>query len=69
MNALRIQLDGLRAQQQHLYCFKLHGSCYKCGIGLDVDRRIRQHKPTRPSGYNSVLSRSRARPWRSSLEA
>ena len=50
-NALQIQLDGLRAQQQHLYCFKLFGSRYKCGIGLDVDRRIRQHKTTCPSGY------------------
>ena len=69
MNALQIQLDGLRAQQQHLYCFKLFGNRYKCGIGLDVDRRIRQHKPTCPSRYNSVLFRSRARPWRSSLEA
>ncbi|CAL8469602.1 g9143 [Coccomyxa elongata] len=50
-NALQIQLDGLRAQQQHLYCFKLFGNRYKCGIGLDVDRRIRQHKTTCPSGY------------------
>ena len=50
-NALQIQLDGLRAQQQHLYCFKLFGNRYKCGIGLDVDRRIQQHKTTCPSGY------------------
>ena len=50
-NALQIQLDGLRAQQQHLYCFKLFGNRYKCGIGLDVDRRIRQHKTTCPSGH------------------
>ena len=50
-NALQIQLDGLRAQQQHLYCFKLFGNRYKCGIGVDVDRRIRQHKTTCPSGY------------------
>ena len=50
-NALQIQLESLRAQQQHLYCFKLFGNRYKCGIGLDVDRRIRQHKTTCPSGY------------------
>ena len=50
-NALQIQLDGLRAQQQHLYSFKLFGNRYKCGISLDVDRRIRQHKTTCPSGY------------------
>ena len=50
-NALQVQLDGLRAQQQHLYCFKLFGNRYKCGIGVDVDRRIRQHKTTCPSGH------------------
>ena len=50
-NALQIQLESLRAQQQHLYCFKLFGDRYKCGIGQDVDRRIRQHRTTCPSGY------------------
>ena len=50
-NALQIQLESLRAQQLHLYCFKLFGNRYKCGIGLDVDRRIRQHKTTCPSGH------------------
>ncbi len=45
-NALQIQLESLRAQQQHLYCFKLFGNRYKCGIGLDVERRIRQHRTT-----------------------
>ncbi|CAL8460923.1 g454 [Coccomyxa elongata] len=50
-NALQIQLESLRAQQQHLYCFKLFDNRYKCGIGLDVDRRIRQHRTTCPSGH------------------
>ena len=50
-NALQIQLESLRAQQQHLYCFKLFGNRYKCGIGLDVERRIRQHRTTCPSGH------------------
>ena len=50
-NALQVQLESLRAQQQHLYCFKLFGDRYKCGIGQDVDRRIRQHRTTCPSGY------------------
>ena len=42
-NALQQQLDGLRAQQQHLYCFRLFGNRFKIGIAKDVDRRIRQH--------------------------
>jgi len=50
-NALQQQLDGLRAQQQHLYCFRLFGNRVKIGIAKDVDRRIRQHNTSCPSGY------------------
>ena len=49
-NALQQQLHGLRAQQQHLYCFRLFGNRYKIGIAKDVDRRIRQHTTSCPSG-------------------
>ena len=50
-NALQQQLDGLRAQQQHLYCFRLFGNRFKIGIAKDVDRRIRQHNTSCPSGH------------------
>ena len=50
-NALQQQLDGLRAQQQHLYCFRLFGNRFKIGIAKDVDRRIRQHTTSCPSGH------------------
>ena len=50
-NALQQQLDGLRAEQQHLYCFRLFGNRYKVGIAKDVDRRIRQHTTSCPSGH------------------
>ena len=50
-NALQQQLDGLWAQQQHLYCFRLFGNRYKIGIAKDVDRRIRQHTTSCPSGH------------------
>ncbi len=49
-NALQQQLDGLRAQQQHLYVFRLFGNRFKIGIAKDVDRRIRQHTTSCPSG-------------------
>ncbi len=50
-NALQQQLDGLRAQQQHLYVFRLFGNRFKIGIAKDVDRRIRQHSTSCPSGH------------------
>ncbi|BDA45253.1 hypothetical protein COCOBI_07-0400 [Coccomyxa sp. Obi] len=50
-NALQQQLDGLRAQQQHLYVFRLFGNRFKIGIAKDVDRRIRQHTTSCPSGH------------------
>ena len=50
-NALQQQLEGLRAQQQQLYCFRLFGNRYKIGIAKDVDRRIRQHTTSCPSGH------------------
>ena len=40
-NALQQQLDGLRAQQQHLDVFRLFGNCFKIVIAKDVDRRIK----------------------------
>ena len=39
-NALQQQLDGLRAQQQHLYCFRLFGNRYKIGIAKDVEAEM-----------------------------
>jgi len=36
-NALQQQLEGLRAQQQHLYVFRLFGNRFKIGIAKDVD--------------------------------
>ena len=50
-NALQQQLDGLRAQQHHLYVFRLFGNRFKIGIAKDVDRRIRQHSTSCPSGH------------------
>ena len=50
-NALQQQLDGLRAQRQHLYAFRLFGNRFKIGIAKDVDRRIRQHSTSCPSGH------------------
>ena len=50
-NALQQQLEGLRAQQQHLYVFRLFGNRFKIGIAKDVDRRIRQHSTSCPSGH------------------
>ena len=50
-NALQQQLDGLRAQQQHLYVFRLFANRFKIGIAKDVDRRIRQHSTSCPSGH------------------
>ena len=54
-NALQQQLEGLRAQQQHLYVFRLFGNRFKIGIAKDVDRRIRQHSTSCPSGVLGVL--------------
>jgi len=51
VNALQQQLEGLRAQQQHLYVFRLFGNRFKIGIAKDVDRRIRQHSTSCPSGH------------------
>ena len=50
-NALQQQLDGQRAQQQHLYMFRLFGNRFKIGIAKGVDRRIRQHSTSCPSGH------------------
>ena len=49
-NALQLQLEGLRSQQQHLYAFRLFGNRFKCGISKDMDKREIQHKTTCPSG-------------------
>ena len=35
-NALQLQLDGLRSQQQHLYAFRLFGNRFKCGISKEA---------------------------------
>ena len=50
-NALQQQLDGLRAQQQHLYVFRLFGNRFKIGIAEEVDRRIRQHNTSCRFGH------------------
>ena len=65
-NALQQQLDGLRAQQQHLHCFRLFGNRFKIGIAKGVDRRIRQHNTTCDLGTWCTPCPSRARQWRSS---
>ena len=49
-NALQLQLEGLRSQQQHLYAFRLFGNRFKCGISKDMAKREGQHKTTCPSG-------------------
>ena len=49
-NALQLQLEGLRSQQQHLYAFRLFGNRFKCGISKDMAKREAQHKTTCPSG-------------------
>ena len=41
----------LRAQQQHLYVFRTFGNSFKVGIAKTVDRRIRQHSISCPSGH------------------
>ena len=50
-DALQQQLDGLRAQQQHLYVFRPFGNRFKIGTAKDVNRRIRQHHTPFPSGH------------------
>ncbi|CAL8461706.1 g1237 [Coccomyxa elongata] len=49
-NALQLQLEGLRSQQQHLYAFRLFGNRFKCGISKDMAKREAQHRTTCPSG-------------------
>ncbi len=49
-NALQLQLESLRSQQQHLYAFRLFGNRFKCGISKDMDKREAQHRTTCPSG-------------------
>jgi len=36
-NALQLQLEGLRLQQQHLYAFRLFGNRFKCGISKEAE--------------------------------
>ena len=49
-DALQLQLEGLRSQQQHLYAFRLFGNRFKCGISKDMIKREAQHRTTCPSG-------------------
>ena len=49
-NALQKQLEGLRAQQVHLYAYRLYAKRYKIGIAKDVERRAKQHCTSCPSG-------------------
>ena len=61
-NALQKQLEGLRAQQLHLYAYRLYANRYKIGIAKDVERRAKQHSTSCPSG-NLVHSVAISSKW------